>query len=134
VALKKIPFDEWTKLHAVCHHCGEKGHIRPHCPKYIEQVKLGGLKPPSNARPCVSPVAQTPGLPNPWRDYSTNQKAKAIWAAAFKVLFDNDCIDDFNGNDGNNSNKGNQDKDELPDNEANEDLCGFLSMVGYLKE
>ncbi len=51
VALKKILFDEWGKLHAVCHHCGEKGHIHPHCPKYIEQVKLGGLKPPSKARP-----------------------------------------------------------------------------------
>jgi hypothetical protein len=75
-ALKKIPFDEWAKLHAVCHHCGEKGHIRPHYPKYIGQVKLGGLKPPSKARPCVPPVAQRPGLPNPRRDYSKNQKQK----------------------------------------------------------
>jgi hypothetical protein len=40
----------------------------------------------------------------------------------------------LNGNDGNNSNKGNQDKDELPDNKADEDLHSFLSMVGYLKE
>jgi hypothetical protein len=40
----------------------------------------------------------------------------------------------LNGNDGNNSNKGNQDKDELSNNEANKDLRGFLSMVGYLKE
>jgi hypothetical protein len=133
-ALKKILFDEWAKLHAVCHHCGEKGHIRPHRPKYIEQVKLGGLKPPSKARPCAPPVAQPPGLPNPWSDYSKNQKAKAIWAAAFKAIFDNDHIDELNGNDDNNSNKGYQDKDELPNNEANKDLCGFLSMVGYLKE
>jgi hypothetical protein len=64
-ALKRIPFDEWEKLHAVYHHCGEKGHICPHCPKYIEQVKLGGLKPPSKARPCAPPVAQPPSLPNP---------------------------------------------------------------------
>jgi hypothetical protein len=35
-ALKKILSDKWAKLHAVCHHCGEKGHIHPHCPKYIE--------------------------------------------------------------------------------------------------
>jgi hypothetical protein len=51
VALKKIPFEEWAKLHAVCHHYGQKGHIHPHCPKYIEQVKPGGLKPPSKAHP-----------------------------------------------------------------------------------
>jgi hypothetical protein len=133
-ALNKNPFDEWAKLHAVCHHCGEKGHIRPHCPKYIEQVKSGGLKPPSKACPRAPPVAQPPGLPNPWRDYSKNQKAKAIWAAAFKALFDDDCIDDSNGNDGNNSNKGNQDKDEFPNKEADEDLRDFLSMVGYLIE
>jgi hypothetical protein len=134
VALKKIPFDEWAKLHAVCHHCGEKGHICPHCPKYIEQVKSGGLKPPFKARPHAPPVAQPPGLPNPWHDYSKNQKAKAIWTAAFKALFDDNCIDDLNGNNGNDSNKGNQDKDELLDRKADEDLCGFLSMVGYLKE
>jgi hypothetical protein len=133
-ALKKILFDEWAKLHAVCRHCGEKGHIHPHCPKYIEQVKSGGLKPPSNACPCAPPVAKPPGLPNPWRDYSKNQKAKAIWAVAFKALFDNECIDKLSGNDGNDSNKGNQDKDELPTNEVNKDLHGFLSLVGYLKE
>jgi hypothetical protein len=133
-ALKKIPFDEWAKLHAVCYQCGEKGHIHPPCPKYIEQVKLGGLKPPSKAHPCAPPVAQPPGLPNPWRDYSKNQKAKAIWAAAFKALFNDGCIDDLNSNDGNGSNKGNQDKDELPNNKTNKDLCGFLFMVDYLKE
>jgi hypothetical protein len=40
----------------------------------------------------------------------------------------------LNGNDGTDSNKGNQYKDELPINEADKDLRGFLSMVGYLKE
>jgi hypothetical protein len=133
-ALKKIPFDKWAKLHAVCHHCGEKGHIHPHCPTYIEQVKSGGLKLPSKARPCAQPVAQPPGLPNPWCDYSKNQKAKAVWAAAFKALFDDNCIKDLNGSNGNDSNKGLQDKDELPDNKADEDLRGFLFMVGYLEE
>jgi hypothetical protein len=34
--LKKIPFDKWAKLHAVCHHCGETGHIHSHSPTYIE--------------------------------------------------------------------------------------------------
>ncbi len=36
-ALKKILFDEWAKLHAVCHHCSEKGHICPHCSEYIDK-------------------------------------------------------------------------------------------------
>jgi hypothetical protein len=40
----------------------------------------------------------------------------------------------LNGNNGNDSNKGNKDKDKLPNNEAGKDLRGFLSMVGYLKE
>jgi hypothetical protein len=75
-----------------------------------------------------------PGLPNPWRDYSKNQKAKAIWAAAFKALFDNDCINKLNGNDGNDSNEGNEGKDELSNNKADENLRGFLSMVGNFKE
>jgi hypothetical protein len=57
-----------------------------------------------------------------------------MWAAAFKALFKDNCVDNLNSNDGNNSNKGNQDKDELLDNKANKDLRGFLSLVGYLKE
>ncbi len=50
-AMKKLPFAEWVKLHATCHHCGEKGHIHPHCPKYIEQVKSGQIKIPPKQRP-----------------------------------------------------------------------------------
>ncbi len=34
-AMKKLSFDKWVRLHALCHHCGEKGHIHPHCPKYL---------------------------------------------------------------------------------------------------
>jgi hypothetical protein len=76
-------------------------------------------------------LLKRPGLPNPQHDYSKNHKAKTIWAAAFKALFNDNCIDELHGD---NSNKGNQDKDELPDNKANKDLCSLLSMVGYLKE
>lgn len=25
-----------------CHHCGEKGHIRPHCPKYKAELERRG--------------------------------------------------------------------------------------------
>jgi hypothetical protein len=34
-ATKNMPWEEWVKLYAKCHHCGEKGHIRPDWPKYL---------------------------------------------------------------------------------------------------
>jgi hypothetical protein len=34
-AMNNMPWEEWVKLYAKCHHCGEKGHIRPDCPKYL---------------------------------------------------------------------------------------------------
>jgi hypothetical protein len=30
-AVKTLPWEEWVQLYATCHHCGEKGHIRPMC-------------------------------------------------------------------------------------------------------
>ena len=53
-AQKKLPFDEWVKLFAKCHHCGEKGHIRPHCPDYVAKVKSGEIKMPFK-RPGACP-------------------------------------------------------------------------------
>jgi hypothetical protein len=38
-AMKNLPWDEWVEKYAKCHHCGGQGHIRPHCPIYIEKVK-----------------------------------------------------------------------------------------------
>ncbi len=29
----RIPWDEWVKIHGVCHYCREKGHIHPKMPQ-----------------------------------------------------------------------------------------------------
>ena len=38
VAVKTLPWEEWVKLYATCHHCREKGHICPMCPKYLAEI------------------------------------------------------------------------------------------------
>jgi hypothetical protein len=126
-AIKKLPFYEWVKLHAICHHCGEKGHIHPHCPKYIEQVKSGLIKIPPKQRPSPRGpyAARPPGQPAAQRPYMKDPKAKAF-LSAFQALFtkedkeeeeDTEHNDDFNATD---------------DNEDMEDMHNFFSMVGSL--
>jgi hypothetical protein len=63
-------WDEWVKLYAKCHHCGEKGHIRPDCPKYLQQIKSGKIvRGPKHQRPDPRgpPLSRPPGcgLPRP---------------------------------------------------------------------
>ncbi len=58
-----IPWDKWVKLYAKCHHCGEKGHIRPHCPDYLRKINSGKKKLPyrsnrSQAHPTNQGVPQ----------------------------------------------------------------------------
>jgi hypothetical protein len=45
VAVKTLPWEEWVKLYATCHHCGEKGHIHPMCPKYLAAIQSGEINP-----------------------------------------------------------------------------------------
>ena len=62
-AMKNMPWDEWVKLYAKCHHCGEKGHIRPDCPKYLQQIKSGKIvRGPKHQRPgpCGPPLSRPP--------------------------------------------------------------------------
>ena len=40
----RIPWDDWVKIHGVCHYCHEKGHIRPKCPKYLADIASGKIK------------------------------------------------------------------------------------------
>ncbi len=42
-AKNRVPWEEWVEIHAVCHHCGEKGHIRPKCPKYLADIESGKI-------------------------------------------------------------------------------------------
>jgi hypothetical protein len=40
----RIPWDEWVKIHGVCHYCHKKGHIHPKCPKYLAGIASGKIK------------------------------------------------------------------------------------------
>ncbi len=127
--MKKLPFDKWVKLHAICHHCGMKGHIRPHCPKYIEQIKLGEIKiPPKQCPGPRGPYAACPhGWPTAQHSYMKDPKAKAFFSA-FQALFtkgDDEEEEDTECNDNINATTNNEDKEEVR---------GFLLMVGSLKE
>ncbi len=42
-AMKNMQWEEWVKFYAKSHHCGEKGHIHPDCPKYLQQIKSGEI-------------------------------------------------------------------------------------------
>jgi hypothetical protein len=45
-AKSKLPWDDWVKLYADCHHCGKRGHIRPNCPDYIKKINSGEIQCP----------------------------------------------------------------------------------------
>jgi hypothetical protein len=77
---KNCPHDKQIKLYAKCHYCGEKGHIRPHCPKYMKRIKSGKIEILAKQHPglCGPPVACPPGQPAPWRDFMKDPKAKAF--------------------------------------------------------
>jgi hypothetical protein len=122
---KKLPFAEWEKLYAECHECGKKGHIRPNCPIYLEKVKTGQVKPPVHRR-------KPPGLPKPRRDFSKDPKAKAFWVAAFNAMFGDDTEEDKDDNSSADANNNHEDKQH--EENADEDMRSFLSMVGSLKE
>ncbi len=125
--MKKLPFDKWVKLHAICHHCGMKGHIRPHCPKYIKQVKSGEIKNPPKQRPgpCGPCAACPPGWHAGQHSYMKDPKAKTFFST-FQALFtngDDEEEEDIECNEG---------VDATTNNKDEEKVCGFLSMVGSL--
>jgi hypothetical protein len=139
-AMKNMPWDEWVKLYAKCHHCGEKGHIRPDCPKYLQQIKSGEIvRGPKHQRPgpCGPPLSCPPGrrLPNPPGraeprcDFMKKPKAKAF-LSAFQALFMNDK------NDNEEEDESNDKQDEDADNNqgVDDDVRAFLSLAGSLKD
>jgi hypothetical protein len=50
-AKSNIPWEEWVKKFAKCHHCGKQGHIRPNCPDYLQKVASGEITRVSGNRP-----------------------------------------------------------------------------------
>jgi hypothetical protein len=128
-AMKNLPWDDWVKKYEKFHHCGEHGHIRPNCPSYLDKIKSGEIKRGRmHPSPHGPPKSCPPGHPAQQRDFMKDPKAKAFFLA-FQALFttdegahdDNDALAKAN-NAAHNRDTG--------DNE----LHGFLLMVGYLKE
>ncbi len=97
-----LPWDEWVKLYAKCHHCGKKGHICPQCPDYIKKVKLGKIKR-SNESNHPSPPSPPPAHPSnctpPLRrnNFLTDPKAKAFLSAFQALLAEDEENEDNSG-------------------------------------
>jgi hypothetical protein len=141
VAVKTLPWEEWVKLNATCHHCGEKGHIRPMCPKYLLAIQSGEINP---KHPCnfydkrkKPPVRQLPGKIGNRNQPPQNlkdPKAKAFlsaFQALFQALFANE---EASNDDNDEEDKDSPRLDDCNVNDDNNDLHGFLSMVGSLKD
>ncbi len=141
MAVKTLPWEEWVKLYATCHHCREKGHIRPMCPKYLAAIQSGEINPkhPHNFHNMRKkpPVCQLPGKIGNHKQPPQNLKdpiAKAF-LSAFQALFQ--AL--FANQEASNDNNDEEDKDfprldKCNVNDDDNDLHGFLSMVGSLKD
>jgi hypothetical protein len=127
-----ISWDEWVKLYAKCHHCGEKGHIRPHCPDYLRKINSGEIKRPyrpnrSQARPTNQGVPQAHQ-----QNFLKDPKAKAF-LSAFNALFDGSDNNVYN-KDSRDDESSNSEGEEQVHREFNENIYNFLAKVGFLKE
>ncbi len=141
-AVKTLPWEEWVNVYATCHHCGEKGHIRPMCPKYLAAIKSGKISP-KNPRNFHDARKKPPGRPLPGKPGFRKQlpcdfkdpKAKAFlsaFQASFQALFAQDKEVSNDGDDDND--KGTTGADEFDVDDGDTDLHGFLTMVGSLKD
>jgi hypothetical protein len=141
MAVKTLPWEEFVKLYATCHHCREKGHIRPMCPKYLMAIQSGEINP---KHPCnfhdmrkKLPVHQLPGKTGNCKQPPQNlkdPKAKAFlsaFQALFQALFANE---EASNDDNEEEDKDSPRSDDCNVNDDDNDLHGSLSMVGSLKD
>jgi hypothetical protein len=90
-----LPWDKLVKIYAMCHHCGDKGHIHPQCPDYIKKVNSGKIKHSNGSNhpsPCGLPSARPSNCSTPLgrNNFLKDPKAKTF-LSAFQALFaDND--------------------------------------------
>ncbi len=129
-AKSNIPGDEWVKLYAKCHHCGAKGHIRPHCPDYLKKIESREIKRPF--RPHKSQLRPTNrGVPQARRqNFANDQKMKAF-LTAFNALFEGSGkTDSTEGED----DASQSDGDKHAKEELDDDVYNFLEKDGSLKE
>ena len=132
-----MPWEEWVRKYAKCNHCGKIGHIRPDCPLYLEAIASGAIKKPEykpkggNRRTPKKGSPKT-GSPNtPRRNFLKDPKARAFLSAFQSFMCESDDSDD---GDVNNEDNAVKDDDENVQEEDAEDLHGFLSMIGSLKD
>jgi hypothetical protein len=135
--MNRVPWQEWVKTHAVCHHCGEKGIIRPKCPKYLADIESGKIICANlrDSKRKKNPPCTLAG-PNQGVGQSKikDPKVKAF-LSAFQALFTNE------DNDNNKEDNGKVHHDHVNDKEDdghihnnNDDLHAFLFMIGLFKE
>ncbi len=138
-AVKTLPWEEWVKLYAMCHRCREKGHIRPMCPKYLVAIQSGEINP---KHPCnfhnmrkKPPVHQLPGKIGNHKQPPQNLKDPKVKAflsafqAWFQALF---AHEEASNKDNDEEDKDSPRSDDFDVNYDNNNLHGFLSMVGSL--
>jgi hypothetical protein len=136
-ATNRVPWEEWVEIHALCHHCGEKGHIRPKCPKYLADTESGKIIH-ANLRDSKRKKNPPRALAGPNRGVGQSKmkdpKVKAF-LSAFQALFTNEDDDNNEENIGEVHRNNVHDKEEDGnDHNDDDDPYGFLSVIGSLKE
>jgi len=129
-----LPWEEWVKKYAKCNHCGEIGHIRPNCSKYLAAIESGEIKRPD--KQPVRDLGRRPktrdGAYTPRRNFLKDPKAKAFLSAFKSMMFDSD--DSGDEGDDKESNQDDNDESGSVHDDDEDDLQGFLSMIGSLKD
>jgi hypothetical protein len=129
-AKSNIPWDEWVKLYAKCHHCSAKGHICPHCPDYLKKIESAEIKRPF--RPHKSQLRPfNRGVPQARRQNFANDRKMKVFLTAFNALFEGSVKTDSTEGDDNASQS---DGDEHAEEKLDDDVYIFLAKVGSLKE
>ncbi len=128
-----LPWEEWMWKYAKCTHCSKIGHIHPQCPLYLDAIASGAIKRPEYKPKGGDRRAPKKGGPNtPPHNFLKNPKAKAF-LSAFKS-FMNDSNDSDEDNDNNKEEAVVDNDEDKVQEEDDEDLHGFLSMIGSLKD
>jgi len=125
----KIPWEDWVKIHGVCHHCGEKGHIRPKCPKYLADIASGKIKR-TDLRDNTRAGSRTPGQGRTQRfndKYKDSPKFKTL-LAAFQAWSTEDTDDNKN------EEQVETPRDDDVEKDDDEEAFGFFSALASLKE
>jgi hypothetical protein len=132
-----MPWEEWVQKYAKCNHCSKIGHICPDCPLYLKAIASGAIKKPEykpkgGDRRTPKKGSPQKGSPNtPRRNFLKDPKARAFLSAFQSFMCESDDSDD---GDVNNEDNAVEDDDENVQEEDAEDLHGFLSMIGSLKD